>query len=207
MTSIYHITHLRNLSVIIEEGGLYCDKMIAMKRLGVLGIAHNHIKLRRSRRQVEVCRAGTLSDYVPFYFAPRSPMLCAIHNRNVENYSEGQDQVLHLVSTAEDAALAGADYCFTEGHAEMIFSDFFVDLRDLHRVDWKTMQSRYWFDTPEDPDRKRRRQAEFLVHQFFPWKLISKIGVLDSVAAAKTAEVIAKCEHKPNVVIERQWYY
>ena len=69
------------------------------------------------------------------------------------------------------------------------------------------MQSRYWFDTPEDPDRKRRRQAEFLVHQFFPWNLISKIGVLDSVASAKAAEVIAKCEHKPNVVIERQWYY
>ena len=51
----------------------------------------------------------------------------------------------------------------------MRFTDFFDDLKDLDKIDWDLMQSRYWNDTNDDPDRKRRRQAEFLVHEFFPW--------------------------------------
>lgn len=35
-------------------------------------------------------------------------------------------------------------------------------LADLERLDWNAIRSRHWADTPEDPDRKRRKQAEFL---------------------------------------------
>ena len=77
-----------------------------------------------------------LSDYVPFYFAPRSPMLYAIHKGKVEGYTGGQGEVLHLVSSAESVAGEnGLDYCFTEGHAEIGFSEFFEDLTDLQRID------------------------------------------------------------------------
>jgi len=39
------------------------------------------------------------------------------------------------------------------------------------------MQARYWSDTNTDNDRKRRRQAEFLVHNFFPLRLVEAVGV------------------------------
>lgn len=208
MTPVYHITHIRNLENIIAEGGLHCDKAIADRRLRVRGIAHNHIKQRRDRRPVPVCAGGTLSDYVPFYFAPRSPMLYAIHRGKVEGYDGGQEEVLHLVGSAEAVAEADAlQFCFTEGHAEMGFSEFFHDLRDLVKVDWKIMKAQYWSDNETDMDRKRRRQAEFLVHGFFPWTMITKIGVIDEPMAERTKELIADCRHKPAIVEARQWYY
>jgi ssDNA thymidine ADP-ribosyltransferase, DarT len=46
-------------------------------------------------------------------------------------------------------------------------------------IDWDVMKSRYWNDTNEDNDRKRRRQAEFLVRHFSPWQLITEIGVMN----------------------------
>lgn len=45
------------------------------------------------------------------------------------------------------------------------------------------MGERYWNDTPEDGDRKRRRQAEFLVYTSLPWRLIEEIGVISRKAA------------------------
>ena len=48
------------------------------------------------------------------------------------------------------------------------YTDFFDRLDDLDKVDWKIMKSKYWNDTDEGLDRKRRHQAEYLVHQLFP---------------------------------------
>ena len=74
-TPIFHITHVENLASIIREGGLRCDREAAERGLAEVGIAHQHIKDRRAGRRVPLPPGGTLDDYVPFYFAPRSPML------------------------------------------------------------------------------------------------------------------------------------
>lgn len=149
MTRIYHITHMRNLAGILEQGGLHCDRNA--QQLKSIQIGHQHIKARRMARVVPLPPNGTLGDYVPFYFAPRSPMLYAIHNGAVVGYTGGQEPVVHLVSSVEDVRDSGLEWVFTEGHAEMAFSDFFGDLEDLDKVDWKVMGSSYWFDTNEDP--------------------------------------------------------
>ena len=39
-------------------------------------------------------------------------------------------------------------------------------------IDWELMESKYWHDTDEDNSRKRRREAEFLIHKFCPWTLV-----------------------------------
>lgn len=97
-------------------------------------------------------------------------MLYAIHGGAVEGYKEGQNCVLHLVSSAEAVAEAGRPFTWTEGHAEIKFSQFYEGLPELQsRIDWEIMGATYWNDKPpEIVDRKRKRQAEFLVHRFFP---------------------------------------
>ena len=131
VTPIYHITHVQNLSSILERGGLLSDAKTEQSGIESVGIAHQHIKQRRARRSVPVCRRGTLADYVPFYFAPRSPMLYAIHRGAVEGYDDGQRSILHLTSTAELVVQSGLPFAFTEGHAEIAFSEFFDDLESL----------------------------------------------------------------------------
>src|SRR5262245_34367144 len=101
MIFIYHITHLRNLPSVLEEGGLWCDGEAARRGLCAVAIAHGHIKQRRARRTVPVGPRGSLADYVPFYFAPRSPMLYALHQGGVEGYEGGQEEVLHLVASTD----------------------------------------------------------------------------------------------------------
>jgi hypothetical protein len=203
VTEIYHITHLRNLERILADGELHCDR--AAQDAKVVNIGHRHIKERRLRRAVPVGPRGTVGEYVPFYFAPRSPMLYAISRNAVEGYAEGQNPVIYLCSTAEVVKKAGLRWVFTEGHADMDFTDFFDDLKDLDKIDWGLMKATYWYDTNDDPDRKRRRQAEFLVHGSFPWKLVSYIGVHDR-SAAETVRKMLNGDH-PEVGIEPGWYY
>lgn len=208
MTPIYHITHVANLVGIIADGGLWCDRLRAIRAVGAVSIAHQHIKDRRAKRQVPIAADGTLADYVPFYFAPCSPMLFTIHRGNVQGYTEGQRPIVHLVSTAETVVTLGKAWVFTDGHAEMAISEFFYDLEQLSQVvDWDVMRSRYWNDTLEDNDRRRRRQAEFLVHEFFPWAAFSRIGVHDDAIRRQVELMLRNIDHKPEIVLEPDWYY
>ena len=132
-------------------------------------------------------------------------MLYVINRGGVEGYTEGQSPVIYLCSTAEAVKEAGLRWVFTEGHADMGFTDFFDDLKDLPKIDWSLMHETYWHDTNEDPDRKRRRQAEFLVHRFFPWKLVSYIGVFDKSFADMVTEALK--EGSAEIGVHRDWYY
>jgi hypothetical protein len=69
------------------------------------------------------------------------------------------------------------------------------------------MRSSYWHDIPEYPDRKSRRQAEFLVHQAVEWTLILGIGVYNQAHLAQVNALLAHASHKPPVQVQRRWYY
>lgn len=207
MTDIFHITHIRNLPNILRDGGLWCDRVVSQRNLAHISIAHQHIKDRRAQKPVPLPPNGMVADYVPFYFAPRSPMLYAIHHNYVAGYQGGQASVLHLVASTDAVRQNGLAFVFTDGHAEMNISHFYQDLRDLDKIDWDVMRSVYWNDTNTDGDRKRRRQAEFLVHEFFPLSLFERIGVINQTVARQTASLLTESETKPVVEVQSAWYY
>lgn len=135
-------------------------------------------------------------------------MLGAIHIGAVEGYKGGQRAVIHLVADAEAIASTASAWVFTDGHAEIALSQFYTDLTQLPTaIDWQVMRDKYWRDTDDDGDRKRRRQAEFLVHRFCPWSLITTIGVMDKGVQGRVEELISTAEHRPAVVVRRGWYY
>lgn len=204
MTRIYHITHLDNLRSILERGELCCDQTRVEADIRARNIGYTHIKERRKNRVITKGPGGKLWEYTPFYFAPRSPMLYTIDRGNVPGYSEGQTPVVHLVATVEKVVDSGLGFVFTDGHAEIDISRQFDDLADLHRIDWKIMGERYWHDTPEDNDRLRRRQAEFLVHRALPWHLVDRVGVISDEIAAAVRTVVGPT---PPVIVRPDWYY
>ncbi len=207
MTAIYHITNVRNLPSIIQREGLCCDNTVTGQNIDHVNIAYGGIKARRAVRPVRISPGGTLADYVPFYFAPRSPMLYAIHKGLIEGYDEGQKTIVYLVSSVEGVSGAGSRFCFTDGHAAMAISRFFNKASDLDRVDWEIIRATYWHDTEEDNDRKRRRQAEFLVRKFLPWSMITEIGVMNLEMKDWVRKVLVTATPRLIIGIHRDWYY
>lgn len=73
-----------------------------------------------------------------------------------------------------------------------------------NQVDWPLMSERIWKNTDEDGDRMRRRQAEFLVHKFFPLSCTTAITAMSRDSAALAAELVGE---EIEVRIDRTWYY
>lgn len=202
---LYHITHVSNLPKIIQAGGLKPKSQVN----DYLNIAHNAIQEKRSDKKVSCEPGGTLHQYVPFYFCTRSPMLYTISQGNVSEYDGGQEQVIYLVSTVEKVDVNSLKYAFTDGHPIMAISEFYNDLKNIGYVNFELMNEQWWNDTDEKPDRKRQRQAEFLVYKFFPWQLIAGIAVKTSTLLAEVNKIIeeANPQYKPKIAIKQNWYY
>lgn len=134
-------------------------------------------------------------------------MLYSIYTGYVQGYQGGQRSVVHLVVSVADVVSEGLDYVFTDGHGEVKLSQFYKDLKDLDKIDWGIMRATFWNDTVEDGDRKRRRQAEFLIHDHCPWSLIKGIGVMDAKVESAVHELIREVGHRPKVKVMPAWYY
>ncbi|TXK41478.1 DUF4433 domain-containing protein [Nonomuraea sp. C10] len=100
---LLHFTHVDNIEGITATG------LVADNRQPATAVecAEPGIKERRRQQPVTIEPGGVVADYVPFYFAPRSPMLHRIHNDGVTGYCQGQRPLVYLVTRLE-AVIAGA---------------------------------------------------------------------------------------------------
>lgn len=197
---VFHITHVKNLPGILAEEGLWCDAERLARNLITTNIAYSHIKQRRMRRAVPAAAGGTLADYVPFNFCPRSVMLYPIARGHVD-YQGGQDSVLHLVSRLSRVQAAGGTFAFTDRHAYLAHALYFDDVADLHHVPWHVMNARQWQAVKEE------RQAELLVHRFVPWTAVIGIGVRSEEVAEQVRQILRGQVHIPGVKVQPSWYY
>ncbi|RAL25700.1 DUF4433 domain-containing protein [Thermoflavimicrobium daqui] len=203
---IFHMTHISNLPLILEKRGLLCKNMVVNKRIEYVNISNTSVQNKRYAKNVPIEPYGILHDYVPFYFCTLNPMLYAIYSGKVDTYTEGQENVIFLVSTIPQVTQAKLNFVFTDGHAIMALTQFFKDIADLDKLNWEVIKAKYW---PEFTDGSRLRQAEFLVHKFFPWEHILGIGVLNNQSRNKVIEILRKGEKgkiRP-VVIKPDWYF
>ena len=206
-TPIYHFTHRDNLKSILAAGGMVCDRICQRDGLACHEIAYSSLKLKRMRTRVEVAPYGTLGDYVPFYFGTKSPMIYTYKNGNVTGKRENQDELIYLATTAESIKAAGIPFAFSDGHPIREPKAFYNDLSRLCQVDLPLMLQRDWYDYNGDPDRMRRRQAEFLVYERFSWEHVQVIGVRTKTMATWAEEAIRDMPHQPPCLIRPSWYY
>ncbi|MCG3127351.1 MAG: hypothetical protein CHACPFDD_02210 [Phycisphaerae bacterium] len=207
---IYHITHLRNVAQIVEAGKLWSDAKRIELGLNCDVVGMSHIK-RRRLEEIEVdCHAGThVGDYVPFYFCPRSIMLYILHMGNHPdlNYTEGQQPIVHfradLNAVVEWAEAKGRRWAFSDRNAGTYIAQFYKRLEQLSEVNWAAVATNDFRDMVI----KEGKQAEFLVHQSFPWRFVERVGVCDERIATTIREAIADADHRPNVAVEPSWYY
>ena len=154
------------------------------------------------KRPVLVAADGTLGQYVPFNFCPRSVMLYVV-SQGHQDYSGGQQPIIHLVSSMQKAIATGSPWFFTDRHADLGYAQQFASLEGLEQIDW-VMPLRQWGGNTET---KEKRQAEFLLHDWCPWTAITGIAVINDTIAEQVQRIIAGADHRPQVTVRRDWYY
>lgn len=171
---IWRILHRDNFSWVLENG-LHCGNSAAKSATWV-NIGNEELIGRRHHRPVPIEPGGTLSDYVPFYFTPFSPMMYNIYTGRGGVPRRENEEIIILVSTMHTIKENGHRFAFTDRHAYPVTSRYFNDLNSLGEIDWPLLQARNFKRNPDDPAQIERYQAEALVYQHLP--ITSLIGVI-----------------------------
>jgi hypothetical protein len=204
---LFHFTHLSNLPSILSQERLVSDTVTRATQCLETEAGDPLIKARRRELVVPVPPGGHPSDYVPFYFAPRSPMLYKINRGGVPSYQDGQQALVYVVTTVEAVVASGRPHVFSDGNCASAISRYHQDLNELATaVDWEIMNALIWRDTADDPDRMRRRMAEFLVHEYLPWSAVVGVGVQDEAASTAVLQALGSSTSLA-VRVRPDWYY
>lgn len=206
---IYHITPIDALAEIVQMGFLFSSSIVDTLDVEITTIGISTIKESRKHLPVH-CHAGTcVGDYVPFYFCPRSVMLYLIYRANHPElaYRGGQERIVHLeldLYTVIDWADANdCLWAFSLSNAAARYAQFRASLDNLGEINWEAVAATDW----RNLEIREAKQAEFLVHQFVPWHLVSRIGVISTHMGNQTLRAIGQAEHRPRIEVCRSWYY
>lgn len=206
---IFHITHVGNLPEIVREGGLWSDAGRLQRGLECRLVGMSSIKQRRLSLPVKSHPGTMVGEYVPFYFCPRSVMLYILHmaNHPEVTYRDGQRPIVHLVADLRRvvawAEPQRSQWAFSNRNAGTYYADFYSDLGELGQINWAAVTARDFRDAVV----KEGKQAEFLLHEFFPWELVEAVGVLDEGVAAWVRDALQGASYQPSVQVQPAWYF
>lgn len=188
----YHFTSIENLRSIIDHG-IYSTNQKAALRIEHSNVAEPGIQERRARMEVPETGGRVVHDYVPFYFAKKTPMqLSVIHKKNVDQ----QFIIYFSVSLSLLESLPGA--CFTNASANtdepptFFFGD---ECEKLDQLDWQTIDSTSWIY--HDDDTKHRKMAELLIPNCLPLEYVSEIIVWNSWIRGEVLHIFKECGVTP----------
>jgi ssDNA thymidine ADP-ribosyltransferase, DarT len=214
---LFHITDVSNLPAICAAGALVAKNPIAAAGGAYKNIAYQGAQGKRARKTMPDPPGGTIHDYVPFYFAPRSPMLMAIHNGRVPGCAT-QDSIVHLETTIARAATGGRGHVFFDRNATLNYSQPYTGLSDLDKIAWDLLTEsprldgfcKFFQSVPTNPkyaDRLERRMAEFLVLERVPLVAITRIGVINAAMKGRVDAILTGTGVSLLSEVRSDWYF
>jgi hypothetical protein len=163
---IFRITHIDNVEWDLEHG-LQCrnsrDVNPSFREIGNVDLI-----AKRKNRVVPIPPGGTLSDYIPFYFTSRSPMLYNIKTGYNGIPKVPMEEIVIYAASLRQIAADGFGFVYTDRHAKLELAEFSSDLNDLNRIDWPILERSDFKHDPLDPGKMERYQAEALIHHELP---------------------------------------
>lgn len=203
---LFRMLHIDNLEDNLREG-IYAPN--ARHNPAYLNIGDEELIAKRGEFALPIAPGGVLSDYIPFYFGGCSPMLLNIKTGYRGVKQRDQREIVYICSHIDVIISVCHEWCFTDGHAKDRLTTYYNQIEDLDQVDWSTVEDKYWKSTEEDPDRMRRKQAEFLVKNHVPVRCFSGIVVHDEVAAKRVKDIEEKVGVNLKVYVDKnhKYYY
>ena len=215
---LFHITAIKNLPDIFTNGALLSKNNVTANGIGYENIAHQGAQGTRAAKLVTNPPGGNIHDYVPFYFAPRSPMLFAINGGRVQGCNLRQEDIVHFETTIDAVLIHGEPYVFYDRNATLAYSNPYTNIGSLSVVAWDLITEqpqldgycKFWQSNASNPryvDRMEKRMAEFLVNIMVPVSAISRIGVIDNVKQQLVSQIVTTQNLAIPVVVMPSWYF
>jgi hypothetical protein len=197
---VFRIIHYLNLEYILQHGVYYRNNPNFPPNY--VNIGNPEIINNRDEITVSCYPDTNVNDYVPFYFAVRTPMLYNIHTGYGVDHHE-QHEIIYLCCNVGQIIASNLAWCFTDGNAAKRISMFYNDAADLDNLDWHSIRTTDFRDnnTDGDPDRKRKKHAEFLVRTHLPIEFIQKIIVYNQERHDYVAALLAQYNQQVAVLI------
>ncbi len=135
---IFRITHISNLPWILDNG-LHCrNSPVCDSDFTTIG--NQEIIAKRHSQKVKIEPYGTLSDYVPFYFTPKSIMAYNINTGYNGIKKRDNTEIIIMASSLRHLTDKGIRYIYTNKHAASIDAKFYSDMHDIDNVDWGILE-------------------------------------------------------------------
>jgi hypothetical protein len=202
---IFRITHIANVPWLLDHG-LHCRNSSCCDP-NYREIGNPDLIGKRVHRAVPIPPGGTLSDYIPFYFTPYSPMLLNIKTGYGGIRRTPMADIVILVSSLRRVAGAGIGFVFTDRHAYLATANYFSALGDLGRIDWGILQARDFKRDPDDPGKFERYQAEALIHRHLPVPMLLGLACHGAAQEVSLRADLAKRGVGLKVVVKPEWYF
>lgn len=182
----FRITHIDNISYIEKYGLIRVDS--PQRDPNYVSIGDKKVIDVRASREV---KGYHLSEYIPFYLGPRSPMLYVIqHGYNGVKLVKAED-IVYCVIRLDELVKNKVDCIFTDGHALSVLTSFY-EKNMLPRIDeivkYEDVYSSQW-NLESDLDLKRRKEAELLVKNDLPSQYVKGFVVYNNVAKQRLLDI------------------
>ncbi len=202
---VFRIVHVKNVPWILDNG-LHCRNSKTVDP-NFVQIGNASLIDGRHYRKIRGPYGGTLSDYVPFYFTPLSPMFYNIKTGWQGIQQRSNQEIAILVSSLHSVKKAGHPFVFTDRHAYLQTAQGFDDLSHLDKIDWTILQRRDFKRDPENPEKVERYEAEALMHKRLPFEGLCEIACYDNPSAGSLQKELTKRKLTLKVSIKPDWYF
>jgi hypothetical protein len=202
---IFRIVHRDNVPWMLDHG-IQCRNSGAADPAFV-NIGNPELIQKRHHHPVRHPMGGTLSDYVPFYFTPFSPMMYNIKTGWQGISQRENEEIVIAVSSLFRLQELGASFLFTDMHAYMAAATFYSDLTDLDKIDWPILQSRDFKRDLNDLGKVDRYQAEALVRGVVPLGGLLGLVCYNAQVESQLRAEMAKRGLNLTIRVLPNWYF
>lgn len=202
---IFRIIHAQNVPWVMDHG-LHCRNS-SIQDSNFRTIGNPDLIEKRHQGIVPISPGGTLSDYVPFYFTPSTPMMYNLTTGYGGIARCPNDDIVVLVSSLPRLRQLHQCFLFTDRHAYPQAAQYYCDTADLQNIDWAILQNRDFKRDLDDPGKFERYQAEALVHLQVPFAALLGIACYTDGAKLALEEQAMSRGIEIKVLCKPGWYF
>lgn len=175
----FRITHIDNMPYILKHGFVLPSSPLRSDSYINIGDS-----LVIEARKNKLVNNSSIYECIPFYFGPRTPMLYVIQNGHNGVTRVEPENIIYCVVRLNDIIISNIDCIFSDGHILNFLSSLYDknQLSNINNIINATdVYAKYW-KSDDDPDLKRRKEAELLAKSDIPSDMIAGFVVYNDNA-------------------------